>query len=483
MNSTHTELPAETFSNFWSEPAPIRNQTQNNANRYRLLRGEYSKFRFTCDEGKTKWVRILPNTRNSQYPGQWVLPHQVVYFPDNVQIIDPRFFTGRTSPFFEFSLRLKRSTDPQLAALYRTKKNPNGIATWPRDMGIARGIEIPTDDTDSPKIRILHLSASDGTFGASGAMHRLIELAQAVNDDPSQPREILGTPKYKYPIVHPEHGRVVGFSRGNTYTVKISDNEDFLSLNQRITEIAKRSNDPDVKEAIEMATQVGLEHLLYPTTEEEAHQLLQSIYPNIYPSIFPERVTHHANGVPNRLNPPEPREPQPQPNGHHDPLAEAVRSVQQNAGVQPLPPNNPPHPGFADTIGQTANGSHADRFPETTFKAPPANLSDTQPDYPESLAHNDPDDQDAILNELLGNPQPETHLPPAEPYENKNKMAFELNKLPKFEINSPEYLAIKARLWASGHIVQELTPKHHQTLKTMIGPDKYKDLFPSPAQN
>lgn len=464
----NTDISGEPFTNFWSEPAPIRNQSQNRANRFRLLKAEYSKFRFLCDKGKTKWVRILPNTRNSQYPGQWILPHQVVYLPDNAAITDPRIFTGRTSPFFEFSLRIKRSADPQIASLYRSDKNENGIATWPRDMGIARAIEIPSDENEPPRLCILHLSMGDGTYGNSGVMHRIIELAQAVNDDPSQPREIRGTPKYPYSIVDPQHGRAIGLTRSNTYTVAIAQNEDFQTLNERLLQIAKQTEDPSTKEAIDMATKVGLESLLYPTTEEEAHELLQITYPKVYPQIFPERLTHQANGIP---TPPPPSQPEPHRNPSHthtnNPGTTPAKNLQEDAGNRPQV--NPPHPGFADTIAATPNRFDPDQYPENQLKSPPAEPSDAFNDANEQ-------DPDAILNDLLGEaPQ---HTQAALPYENKNKMAYDLNKLPKCDIGTPEYLTVKARLQVSTEIVNQLNPKHHATLKEMLGAQKYNDLFP-----
>lgn len=410
---------ANPLANIWSEPAPIRPARQEQKLDNRVVKEQYQKHIFRCPRNSTKWIRILPNTRQSQYAGQWILSHRVVFLGD-LRIIDPEFYTKRTSPFSMFHSRLKRA-EPQLARLQRAQANPEGISTWPKDHGIARAIEIPTDKEEASRISIVHASMNDGTNGQPGYLYAITEMAQATNNDPSLPRELRGTPRYKYSIVDPQRGRIVGLTRTNTYTPIIADNEDYMTLIQRIEAIAEQ--DPA---ALAMATQIGLEDLLYQSTEEEAHELLQSTYPAIYPHLFPERNTHQRTGIPSERN--------------------------GGAGYNPQ-----------DNLQDTQ--APEDPFPENGSKSPKAELDD----HP---------DEDAILNELLGDPQANgnPYSEPPKPYENKVLMAGDFHRVAQLSPSDPEYLTIKGRVRVSLSLLSQLTPAQIGALKKIVGEEKFNDV-------
>ena len=446
------------FSDVWSEPAPIRPARQEKKQNNRVLKEEFQKYIFRCPKNTTKWIRILPNTRASEHAGQWILAHRVVYFGD-LAILDPEFHTKRTSPFSEFHMRLKRAADPSIQRLIRSAQNRDGISTWPKDYGIARVIEIPSEQSEPSRISIVHASMNDGTNGQPGYLYTITELAQATNNDPSLPKEMRGMPKYKYSIVDPAHGRIIGLTRTNTYSATIGENEDFHTLFQRIQTIAEQ--DP---EAVSMATKFGLEHLLYKSTEEEAHQLLQANYPNIYPYLFPEMAVHQSTGIPAERNP-------AQRQSHSDQIADAVRNVQKNAP----PPQQPvPLPSYdpAKDSGGFEEPENQSPFPETLSKAPNAEPEETL-------------DEDAILNQLLGNDsQSDSHAahcngrvkPPVAPYENKVTMAGEFQKIAQLQPKDPAYQAIKDRIAASGDLFAQLTPSQRNALKKIVGECKFSDL-------
>jgi hypothetical protein len=428
------------LANVWSEPAPIRPARQEQKLDNRVVKQQYQKHIFRCPRNSTKWIRILPNTRQSQYAGQWILSHRVVFLGD-LRIIDPEFYTKRTSPFSMFHSRLKRA-EPQIARLQRTQANPEGISTWPKDHGIARAIEIPTDKEEGSRISIVHASMNNGTNGQPGYLYAITEMAQATNNDPSLPRELRGTPRYKYSIVDPQHGRIVGLTRTNTYTPIIADNEDYMTLIQRIEAIAEQ--DPA---ALAMATQIGLEDLLYQSTEEEAHELLQRAYPAIYPHLFPERNTHQSTGIPSERNNGAPTE--------SNPIADAVRKLQEHNGH-----------GAANPLDNLQD-THApeDPFRENGSKSPKAELDDHL-------------DEDAMLNELLGGPQADgnAHSEAAKPYENKVLMAGDFHRVAQLSPSDPEYLTIKGRVRVSLSLLTQLTPAQIGALKKIVGEEKFNDV-------
>jgi hypothetical protein len=436
--------PANTFTDIWSEPAPIRAPRQEKKEENRVLKLPYQKHLFRCPRNTTKWIRILPNTRQSQHSGQWILSHRIVYIGD-VRIIDPEFYTKRTSPFSMFHSRLRRA-EPELARLLRTPANPEGISTWPKDYGVARVIEIPTSQDEPSRISILHASMNDGTNGLVGYLYNIAEMAQAINNDPGLPKELRGTPKYKFPIVDPQHGRLIGLTRTNTYTPTIGDAEDYLTLIQRFQSLAE--HDPD---GVAMATTLGLENLLYESTDEEAHQLLEATYPRVYPHLFPERVTHQSAGIPSERR-----------NGGQlppNPLAEAVRKVQEQNGTARAPSTYKPENDLNGMNDQD------DRFPELSSKAPKAELTET--------------DEDAILDQLLGANNGKTngnrHDAP-KPYENKVQMAGDFQKLSQLSPGNPEYVTIKGRLKASLSLLSQLTAAQIEALKKIVGEEKFSDV-------
>jgi hypothetical protein len=461
------------FADIWSDPAPIRPARQEKKHNNRVLKPEYQKYLFRCPKNTTKWIRILPNTRGSDYAGQWILAHRVVYFGD-IAILDPEFHTKRTSPFSEFHMRLKRAADPAIQRRIRSNQNRDGISTWPKDHGIARVIEIPAEQSEPPKISIVHASMNDGTNGQVGYLYAITELAQATNNDPSLPKELRGQPKYKHSIVDPNHGRIIGLTRTNTYTPSIADNEDYYTLVQRIQTIAEQ--DP---EAVTMATRCGLEHLLYQSTEEEAHQLLQTSYPDIYPHLFQDRITHQSTGIPGERTGTQGRK-------HSDQIAEAARNIQaKNPVTPPQPPQKPQTPPYdpAQDFGGMEDSDPL--FPETLSKAPKAD--------PDELAENGQvTEEDAILNQLLGNEEGSSHhlhdpatngngrlKPPAVPYDNKVAMAGEFQKVAQLQAKDPAYQAIKERIKVSGHLFAQLTGSQLNALKKMVGEEKFADLTQS----
>ena len=444
-----TSPSANAFSDVWSEPAPIRAVHQEKKLNNRALKAEYQKHLFRCPRNHTKWIRILPNTRNSQFAGQWILAHRVVFLGDII-IIDPEFFTKRVSPFSVFHSRLKRAVDPAIQRRIRSAQNRDGISTWPKDYGIARVIEIPTEQTEPSRISIVHASMNDGTNGNVGYLYAITELAQAVNNDPSLPKERRGMPKYKHSVVDPNHGRIIGLTRTNSYTPTIGDNEDFYTLGQRIQTIAQEE-----PETVAMATQLGLEQLLYQATEEEAHQLLETTYPTIYPYLFSERITHQSTGLPS--------EHAKQIRSHSDQLANAVRNLQPaqpESFTQHDTDNRAEDPTGVDTFEE--------RFPETRSKAPGAE--------PDQL------NEDAILNQLLdtGNNNGSGNGPfkvePAKPYDSKVAMAGEFQKAAHLQINDPAYQTIKARVRASSGLLAQLGPAHLTALKKIVGDQKFSDI-------
>ena len=464
------------FADVWSDPAPIRPARQEKKHNNRFLKPEFQKYLFRCGKNTTKWIRILPNTRGSDYAGQWILAHRVVYFGD-IAILDPEFHTKRTSPFSEFHMRLKRAADPNIQRLIRSGQNRDGISTWPKDYGIARVIEIPAEQSEAPKISIVHASMNDGTNGTVGYLYAITELAQATNNDPSLPKEMRGQPKYKFSIVDPSHGRIIGLTRTNTYTPSIADNEDYFTLVQRIQSIAEQ--DP---EAVAMATRFGLEHLLYQSTEEEAHQLLQTSYPDIYPYLFQDRITHQSAGIPSERTDRQART-------HSDQIAEAAKKAQTVKTASP--PQLPQNPQFSrptvyDPTKDFGGVEDPDPlFPETLSKAPKAD-PDELPQTHQTL------DEDAILNELLGNDDASAHpldnavtsgngrlKPPAVPYENKVAMAGEFQKVAHLQSKDPAYQAIKERIAVSGHLFAQLSPSQLNALKKMVGGEKFADLTQS----